>query len=812
MRTGFKRSGFTLIELLVVIAIAIGLSLLTLGFDFQKKTASEQRTAFAEDVENLFSSTKIQSLVGKGVLIGGQIVVPDEVRVRVRTGSVAVVYYSGGTIMGTGQTLAYPFRNNPEFEIGRLRLTNRDDSVTELPAAEFDVVYSRDQISFTGASVALASAVSAEMQIGYRNAYQAVTVDKRANRVQIEDACTSGGCCRERPNYLLDSYAWNLPTMAIGSSTDAITGTADIPNGVRIATRTFTCMPDMSFSGGVVAEQPAVCDAGYIWQSATSSCAPQSCTAADGLILDGYSWNVSELQLGSTGMNSTGVKSVSHGSRSATRTFTCSNDGTLTGNPLTEGAVTCDAGYTWNATTASCDADKCAAGSYQSSGYTWTVPEQISGNISAKIESAKTTITHGTRSATRAFTCIAGTRTPGAVTLNPGLCESGYFWSTSLQACRSNACEADTTLVANGYTWNAPYQDASTVSQTLIGTRTIAGGTRSATAKISCDATGNRSLTDFSESAGVCSLGYVWSTSSSACVASSCFSKPYSQSDYVFAFPTTGSGSSAGVLTGTKTIANGVRTATASFSCMNATITSGAMTVNPTAVCNAGYTWNSVSGLCEGAVCAANPSYSADGYVWNAPLVPSGQTSAMVTGTKSVTHGTVYAYRTFSCDAGTFSPNALSQNPNGTCDAGYTWNLSLRQCDGIPCQANSAYTASGYSFSTPYQASGYSSPVISGRKAVSHGTSIVRASFSCEQGVRATATWMVDPGVCETGYYWDGVAVTCAGVLPPGGAGTASGITVSNITGTSFAVAWQSSTGATSYEVSTNGGTTWTNV
>jgi len=95
------RQGFTLIELLSVVAVVIAVALLTLGFDFQKKTANEERTAFAEDVENLFSATKIQSLVGKGVLVAGEVVVPDEVRVQVRTGSVSVVYYSGGTAIGT---------------------------------------------------------------------------------------------------------------------------------------------------------------------------------------------------------------------------------------------------------------------------------------------------------------------------------------------------------------------------------------------------------------------------------------------------------------------------------------------------------------------------------------------------------------------------------------------------------------------------------------------------------------------------------------------------------------------------------------
>jgi len=684
--------------------------------------------------------------------------------------------------------------------------------VTELPAAEFDVAYTQEGVSFTGADISLATAVSADIQVGYRRAYRAVTVDRRANRVEVQDACTSGGCCRERANYQLDGYAWNLPTLTVGASTDEVLGTADIPHGTRTASRGFSCLPDLSFSGASITEGPAVCDTGYEWSPSSSSCEPSNCAAVTDLILDGYAWNVSELQLGTTGMETTGSKSVSHGTRTATRAFTCSVDGMLTGEEMTENPVVCDTGYTWDNTSSSCSADGCPAGSYESSGYVWTIPTQVSGNISEKIASAPVSITHGTRTATRAFTCIAGTRTPAPVTENPGQCETGYFWSTTLQACRSNACEANTTLTLNGYIWNAPYQDASTTSGTLTGSRTIPNGIRTATARIECDATGNRSLVSLSESAGICSAGYVWNASSNACVASSCFSKPYAQSDYVFAFPTTASGASAGVLTGTKTIANGVRTATASFSCVNATITSGAMTVAETAICNNGYTWNASTGLCEGAVCQANPSYSADGYVWNVPSTPSGQTSSVITGTKAVTHGTVYAYRTFSCDAGTFSPNALTQNPNGTCDEGYTWNFSLRQCEGIPCQANSAYTASGFVFGVPYQTSGYTSPVIVGMKAVANGTARVKATFSCEQGVRAVATWVYDTGICETGFYWDGVAISCAGVLPPGGAGTASGVTVSSITGTSFVVSWQSSTGATSYEYSIDNGSTWTNV
>ncbi len=86
--------GFTLVEVLVVMSIIGLIAVAGLNFDFQKKLASEEREAFVESVAELVSTTRMNALIGKGVNVGGEIITPDETRVRMSSGGISILYYS----------------------------------------------------------------------------------------------------------------------------------------------------------------------------------------------------------------------------------------------------------------------------------------------------------------------------------------------------------------------------------------------------------------------------------------------------------------------------------------------------------------------------------------------------------------------------------------------------------------------------------------------------------------------------------------------------------------------------------------------
>ncbi len=155
---------------------------------------------------------------------------------------------------------------------------------------------------------------------------------------------------------------------------------------------------------------------------------------------------------------------------------------------MTEDPVVCDTGYTWDDDTSLCVADDCFADAYTESGYTWNIPLQVSGNESSIIVSEAISITNGTRTAKRRFTCVAGSRIAGDIMENPGTCDSGYVWNTITETCLSGACSANTAYQSQGYAWNVSYQDPNTTSSVLSASRTIENGSRTASARFSCSA------------------------------------------------------------------------------------------------------------------------------------------------------------------------------------------------------------------------------------------------------------------------------------------------------------------------------------
>lgn len=144
------KKGFSLIELMVVITIIGILTLMIVSFDFHKQTDAEKRDRLVQKIASMLHSSKITMMSGKGIKSGTGIINPNSTRMEFGSGSVGIYYYSGSTIIGTGETINSPFYGESGYMINNIY--SQDKNMTTLSGSlPMDIIFDEGgDISFSG--------------------------------------------------------------------------------------------------------------------------------------------------------------------------------------------------------------------------------------------------------------------------------------------------------------------------------------------------------------------------------------------------------------------------------------------------------------------------------------------------------------------------------------------------------------------------------------------------------------------------------------------------------------------------------------
>lgn len=183
----FSQKWFTLAELMIVITIIGILSIMATSFDFNKKTDQEKRDRFVTRIGSMIRTNNIAMTSGKGIKVWTGIINPSSIRLSFATGSIITAYYSGITVIGTGDTLMNPFFWESGYTLdGFYRSNGTNLTLTSALVTPMAVIFENGNISFTGSDSSVQSSVVIGMNVWYHGSKKILELDRRFGRVTIK--------------------------------------------------------------------------------------------------------------------------------------------------------------------------------------------------------------------------------------------------------------------------------------------------------------------------------------------------------------------------------------------------------------------------------------------------------------------------------------------------------------------------------------------------------------------------------------------------------------------------------------------------
>jgi prepilin-type N-terminal cleavage/methylation domain-containing protein len=178
------KKGFTLIELMVVIAIMGLLAMTVMNFDFNKKTDIEKRDRFVQKIESIIHSTLLSTSNGRWVNQGAIIINPTSTHIQFSTGSIGVYYYSGSSIVGTGEVMKSPFFGETAYSLSWIyyKEKNLTSSIPINPSMEI-IFTSWNNITFSGSSSE--DWVIMWVDVAFHGSKKTLEFDRRFGKINI---------------------------------------------------------------------------------------------------------------------------------------------------------------------------------------------------------------------------------------------------------------------------------------------------------------------------------------------------------------------------------------------------------------------------------------------------------------------------------------------------------------------------------------------------------------------------------------------------------------------------------------------------
>lgn len=178
------KRGFSLIELMVVITIIGVLALMMMNFDFNKKTDMEKRDRFAEQIASMIRTSKNIMMSGKGVPSGTGIINPDTTHIFMDTGSIGIYYYSGSSIVGTGQILRSPFYGESGYTFSGVYYVDKNNA-TQSGSLPLEIIFdSNNDISFSGG--VSGSGVTLGLRVNFHASGKTIEFDRRSGKIVLK--------------------------------------------------------------------------------------------------------------------------------------------------------------------------------------------------------------------------------------------------------------------------------------------------------------------------------------------------------------------------------------------------------------------------------------------------------------------------------------------------------------------------------------------------------------------------------------------------------------------------------------------------